>query len=1332
MQSSSPPRGRFIRVLVATILAATALVAGGATPTPPVSAGVDDGWEMIDVGHTHSCGLTTVDEIFCWGGGNEGQLGDGTTNTLLRQLIPLEVAAPAGVTWASVDTGAYHTCATTTGGDIYCWGVDDEGRLGNGNVAVDDFFPSPTLVDRPAGVTWAAVSAAGSHTCALTTSGDVYCFGENDRGQLGVGDENPRNTPTQVGLPTGVVVDSLEVGTGVAGLFDSRTTCVVSTLGAGYCWGSDELGALGDGPGEVNSNVPVAIGVPGGGAWSTIRPGGRTTCGVTTTGVGYCWGRDDRGQLGNGSTGSGDLTPQPVTTPVGATWSAITPSTTFTCGVTTDGELFCWGNQVAGGQLGDGTLTTSDYDEPNEVVTPPTFPVGAEWVDVRSTWLHSCAVDSNGTGWCWGGDGNGRLGDDAPTVTKPVPAQVGDRTGGPQDMVFFEQRDRSLAEPPFGLFAEATSGLPVEFAAIGGCTVSGRLVTLIAAGICEITATQPGDADWDPATPIVRQFTIIEASPPPQFDAGFAPATVAPGGSSTITFELSHPLGTETATDVGFTGTFGLLTVVGITSNTCTTGTATIDAADVLTYADGVLDVDDACAISVEVTAPSSAPSYPTSYPASGGRLQSSLGLSPLVGAANLRVELATGLSQTISMPNLGPWPLVDGPRPLSATATSGLPVSFSATGVCTVVADELVFSGLGQCEVTASQAGDSTYAAAPDQVRTFDVVQAAQTIDFAALSDWPLGGGVRSLSATASSGLDVAFSAAGTCTASGSDLTPTGVGTCTVTASQPGDADYLAAPDVERSFEVLSNAQTIDFQPLSDWGRFDGARSLSATATSGLPVEFAAVGVCSVIGAELTVSAVGECTVTASQPGNAAFGLAPDVEQRFNVVPGEQTIDFPILSEWSVLDGTRSLSATASSGLPVTFGARGPCTVDGTDLSITGLGVCEVTASQAGNADYNAAPDLVRGFEVVPATQTIDFPPIDDIRLNETATATATATSGLPISLAAAGACSIASTTVTPTSPGVCSITATQAGNANYAAAVPVVRQFTVQRAQAQVIVTGPADDTLVGTPATFSVDLPDLPGVPAPSGTFRFAVVGGQTTDVEMVGGIATLTIDDLPAGLNEVGGEYLGDANFAPSPAVAAFHEVVRAALELTGLPSTVTVGEQVTVSAAGFDAAETITFVLNSDPVTVGTATSNATGTATLAFAVPDVDAGPHTLTATGERSGLQVGADTTVEVAPPTTPPTTPTPTPPTTPTVPATPDLVPVAPDATPDVPAAIPGGPDNAPTATPAPAPVLTTELPATGGTGIGAVLAAAAALIIAGLSVVALSRRRRSIQPM
>ena len=329
--------GRALRIVAATLLATTMLVFATSAAPPSVSAGVDDGWEMIDVGDGHSCGVTTVNEIFCWGGGSEGQLGDGTTNTLLNQLFPLEVAAPAGVTWASVDTGGAHTCATTTDGDIYCWGVDDEGRLGNGNTAVDDFFPSPTLVDRPAGVSWASVTAAGSHTCALTTNGEAYCFGENDRGQLGVGDENPRNTPTPVLLPAGIVVDSIEVGTGVGGLFDSRTTCVVSTVGAGYCWGSDELGALGDGPGEVNSNVPVAVAVPGGGAWATIRPGWSHDLRCHHDRRRLLLGRDQLGQLGNGSADSGDLTPQPVSTPAGASWSTITPSTTFTCGVTTGG-----------------------------------------------------------------------------------------------------------------------------------------------------------------------------------------------------------------------------------------------------------------------------------------------------------------------------------------------------------------------------------------------------------------------------------------------------------------------------------------------------------------------------------------------------------------------------------------------------------------------------------------------------------------------------------------------------------------------------------------------------------------------------------------------------------------------------------------------------------------------------------------------------------------------------------------------------------------------------------------------------------------------------------
>ena len=879
-------------------------------------------------------------------------------------------------------------------------------------------------------------------------------------------------------------------------------------------------------------------------------------------------------------------------------------------------------------------------------------------------------------------------------------------------MTFGEQRDRSLAEPPFVLIAQATSGLPVEFAAVGSCTVSGRVVTLVSAGVCQITATQPGDADWDPATPIVRQFDIIDASPPPQIDAGFIPTTVNPGGASTLTLELSHPIGTETATGVGFTATFGLLTPGAVTANTCTTGTLTL-VSDVLSYAGGTLDVGDMCEISVGVTAPLTAPSYPTSYFAGAGRLQSDLGESPTIGSSNLLVELASGLAQTITMPGFGPWLLVDGPRPLSAQASSGLPVSFAATGVCTVSGDELVFSGTGQCEVTASQPGDATYAAAPDQVRSFAVRQASQTIDFGPLSDWPLTAGVRTLTATASSGLAVSYSATGACTVTGSDLTPTALGTCTITARQLGDVNYVAAVDVEQSFEVIGGDQTIDFGLLDDWGLFDGPRTLSATATSGLDVSFAAAGPCSVVGNELTVSAVGTCTVTASQPGDATFGPAADVEQSFEVIPGDQTIDFPTLTVWSVLDTTRTLTATASSGLPVAFSATGPCSVTGDQLTITGLGVCQVTASQAGNASYNPAPDEVRGFEIVQALQTIDFPLIDDIGLNETATVAATASSGLPVTYVASGPCSVSGSTVTPTGAGTCTITASQAGDPTYSPSADVVREFEILRPQVQLVVTGPADPTLVGTPATFVVDFPDVAGLPEPTGTFRFQVTGGQSADIDLVGGVATWIVSDLPVDTNEVGGEYLGDVNYAPVAAsVEAVHDVITAPLGSPGCRRRWRPGQSVTVEATGFEAGETVTFVFNSDPVTVGAVTSTATGTATLTFPIPDVDPGAHTLTATGANSELQASASTTLQAAPDTT----------VRPTDPPATDPPVTDPSAT--VPPTVPA--TDAPTTVP-PRPDMGTELPATGGSGIGTALAWAGVLLAAGVVIVVASRRRR-----
>ena len=242
----------------------------------------------------------------------------------------------------------------------------------------------------------------------------------------------------------------------------------------------------------------------------------------------------------------------------------------------------------------------------------------------------------------------------------------------------------------------------------------------------------------------------------------------------------------------------------------------------------------------------------------------------------------------------------VGAPVTLSASASSGLPVSFSSgtNTVCTVSGSAVTTAAAGLCTITASQGGSTDYAAASPVTQSFQVNPvnpgpAAQTITFGQPPDAKVGAPVT-LSASASSGLPVSFSSGtpSVCTVKGSAVTTAAAGPCTITASQGGSARYAAAPDVSRSFQVNPvspgpAAQTITFGQPPD-AKVGAPVTLSAHASSGLPVSFSSdtTPVCTVAGSVVTTVAAGPCTITASQGGSARYAAAPDVRQSFQVNP--------------------------------------------------------------------------------------------------------------------------------------------------------------------------------------------------------------------------------------------------------------------------------------------------------------------------------------------------------------------------------------------------------------------------------------------------------------
>ncbi len=334
----------------------------------------------------HTCGRTSDGRVACWGLNNVGQLGLAAVG---RSTSP--VTAAAAPRFAEVSSGATFTCGRTSSGQAYCWGSAARGRLGTGSLAST---PHPGLVPlmRPL----LTLSSGWNHTCGVDIDGRGYCWGEFP--QVGNYPSPVARTPVSVlgeltydaiaageGFTCGIATDSLAYcwGTnlfyrlGVESLPQSvepvpvngglRFTtitigglhaCALTETGDAYCWGGNFYGELGAGPVTIDASAfpqPVA----GGLAFSSIAAGAHTSCALTPSGVAYCWGQNDAGQLGAPTTELCNGIPcsrAPVAVSGGLQFAALSVGDRHSCGVTVGAIVYCWGKNDSG-QLGDGTLT---------------------------------------------------------------------------------------------------------------------------------------------------------------------------------------------------------------------------------------------------------------------------------------------------------------------------------------------------------------------------------------------------------------------------------------------------------------------------------------------------------------------------------------------------------------------------------------------------------------------------------------------------------------------------------------------------------------------------------------------------------------------------------------------------------------------------------------------------------------------------------------------------------------------------------------------------------------------------------------------------------------
>lgn len=361
-----------------------------------VADGADLSFTAISAGGLHSCGLIETGAVYCWGFNASGQLGGGNAGIDSDTPVPVQ----SGTAFVSVSAGGFHTCGLMTGGSAFCWGGNAVGQLGHGDAGMNS--DSPVAVS---GSSFRSISAGLLHSCGVTDAGAALCWGSNAFGQLGDGNLGT-NSDTPVPVADGHTFATISAG--------DQHTCGVTVSGTAMCWGSNAAGALGDGNEGVGSDTPVAV--SGEQVFATISAGSQFTCGVTSGGLGSCWGRNFEGQLGDGSAATTSDTPVAVSG--GHVFAAIDAGSLHTCGVTNAAGALCWGLN-SDGQLGDGNAPTR-RDIPALVEGGSGFET-ISGGGVLGSGHHTCGITASGDGFCWGdnrfgqlGDGNGGADSDTP------------------------------------------------------------------------------------------------------------------------------------------------------------------------------------------------------------------------------------------------------------------------------------------------------------------------------------------------------------------------------------------------------------------------------------------------------------------------------------------------------------------------------------------------------------------------------------------------------------------------------------------------------------------------------------------------------------------------------------------------------------------------------------------------------------------------------------------------------------------------------------------------------------------------------------------------------
>ena len=599
----------------------------------------------------------------------------------------------------------------------------------------------------------------------------------------------------------------------------------------------------------------------------------------------------------------------------------------------------------------------------------------------------------------------------------------------------------------------------IDASATSVCSITSGVVTFTGAGSCVIDANQAGNANFNAAAQVQQAVSVVAVL-----------------GSQTISFTSIAPTGAvvggPTYTPMATGGASGNAVIFSIDASA--TSVCSITSGVVSFTAVGSCVIDANQAGNAEF---SPAPQVQQTVPVGKG-------------------------AQTIVFTSAAPTgAVVGGPTytPMASGGASGNPVVLSidasATSVCaiSITSGVVSFTAVGSCVIDANQAGNADFSPAPQVQQKFAVVRGAQTIVFTSAAPTGALVGGPTYTPTASGGasgnaviFSIDASATSVCSITSGVVSFTGAGSCVIDANQAGNVNYNPAAQVQQTVPVGKGAQTIVFTSAAPTGAVVGGPTYTPTASGGasgnpvvLSIDASATSVCaiSITSGVVSFTAVGSCVIDANQAGNANYNPAPRVQQKFAVGMGAQTITFTSIAPTAAVVGGPTYTPMASGGasgnpvvLSIDASATSVCSISITSgvVAFTAVGSCVIDANQAGNANYNPAPQVQQTVLVGVGAQTIVFTsaaPTGVVVGGPTYTPTAIGGgSGNPVVLSidasATSVCAISITSgvVSFTGAGSCVIDANQAGNANFNAADQVQQKFAVDRGAQAITFTSTA----------------------------------------------------------------------------------------------------------------------------------------------------------------------------------------------------------------------------------------------------------------------------------